>query len=88
MQTTALHIASEHACYEIVQPLLERGDCMMKRNRHSLTPFNQSKDERIRRIFAQFQRPAPRFASDVLEWTVPLQKSTNSRLSAIFQCIV
>ena len=52
-ETTALHIASENACYDIVQLLLDHGDCMIKRDRHGLTPFNQAKDERMKRIFAQ-----------------------------------
>jgi hypothetical protein len=69
-ENTALNIASQNARYEIVQMLLEHGDCMMKRNRSGLTPFIQAKDERTRQIFAQYQRPLPRFAGDFLEWTV------------------
>jgi hypothetical protein len=78
-ENTALNIASQNACHEIVRMLLEHGDSMMKRNRYGLTPFNQAKDERIRQIFAQYQHPLPRFAGDLLEWTIAYREPAIKR---------
>ncbi|CAF2115691.1 unnamed protein product [Rotaria magnacalcarata] len=69
-QTTALSIASRLGHHEIVRILLEHGDLMAKRNQDGSTPFRQAKDERTKEIFVQYQHLVPRFAGDLLEWTV------------------
>jgi hypothetical protein len=76
---TALNIASSHGHHEIVRMLLEHGDFMMKRNRDGRTPFSQAKDEHTKRTFAQFQQIAPRFAGDLLEWTVAYREPAIKR---------
>jgi len=66
---TALVIASQRGYFEIVQLLLEHGDSMVNRNHHGLTPFSQARNEQTRQIFVRYQRPLPRFAGDLIEWT-------------------
>ncbi|CAF3404300.1 unnamed protein product [Rotaria sp. Silwood2] len=78
-KTTALNIASYHGHHDIVQLLLEHGDLMIKKNRDGLTPFSQAKDEKTKKIFVQYQRVLPRFAGDLLEWTVTYREPAIKR---------
>jgi hypothetical protein len=76
---TALNIASYRGHHQVVRMLLEHGDFMMKRNRNGGTPFSQAKDDRTKRTFVQFQQIAPRFAGDLLEWTIAYREPAIKR---------
>ncbi|CAF2963797.1 unnamed protein product [Rotaria sp. Silwood2] len=78
-KTTGLNIASYHGYHEIVRLLLEHGDFMTKRNQDGFTPFSQAKDQKTKEIFSQYQRVVPRFAGDLLEWTVAYREPAIKR---------
>ncbi|CAF3354349.1 unnamed protein product [Rotaria sp. Silwood2] len=78
-KNTALNIASHHGYHEIVRLLLEHGDLMTKRNQDGSTPFNQTKDEKTKEIFARYQRVLPRFTGDLFEWTVAYREPAIKR---------